>query len=149
MSIEKTIENHTKALLVLNGTLERIAEALTGTPVFTRAFGEEAVVSAPEGKEIAVVNAAADIEAPTEPEEKAAALAPVKAPAKQADASPPAHEPDLVLAPTLQQVSDATRSAATKNHAGVVALLKKYGVKKAGQIQQDKWAAYIAEVEAL
>lgn len=165
MSIEKTIENHTKALQAMTVAMERIAEALGKASVFTRTFGEEAVVQAqpPVVQEVRVIETIKEdgtgridvVRIDDAPPEQTDAQAPAAEPAKPEEApvveepAAAAPEAEMALAPTLQQVSDATRAAATKNHAGVVALLKKYGVQKAGQIQQDKWAAYIADVEAL
>ena len=52
-------------------------------------------------------------------------------------------------APTMAQLSAAVTAAATRNRDGLVAALAAKGVKRAGEIPQDQWAAFIAEVGAL
>ena len=52
-------------------------------------------------------------------------------------------------APTLAQLSAAVTAAATRNRDGLVAALAAKGVKRAGEIPADQWAAFIAVVEAL
>lgn len=51
--------------------------------------------------------------------------------------------------PTMAQLSAAVTAAATRNREGLVAALTAKGVKRAGEIPQDHWAAFIAEVGAL
>jgi hypothetical protein len=49
----------------------------------------------------------------------------------------------------LKDLSAAVTAAATRNRDGLVALLGKHNVKRASELPQDKWAALVAELEAL
>lgn len=49
----------------------------------------------------------------------------------------------------MAQLSAAVTAAATRNRDGLVAALAAKGVKRAGEIPADQWAAFIVEVSAL
>ena len=76
---------------------------------------------------------AADVQAPTT--ENAAP--------ETAAESPSEEVVDLAL------LTKETTGAATRNRAGLVALLAEFGAARASAIPADKWAEYIAKVRAL
>ena len=49
----------------------------------------------------------------------------------------------------LALLTKETTGAATRNRAGLVALLAEFGAARASAIPADKWAEYIAKVRAL
>lgn len=50
---------------------------------------------------------------------------------------------------TWALLTKETTGAATRNRAGLVALLAEFGAARASAIPADKWAEYIAKVRAL
>lgn len=79
----------------------------------------------------------------------AVVAAPTPAVAETQAAKPETATESPSEAPTLAQLSAAVTAAATRNRDGLVAALAAKGVKRAGEIPQDQWAAFITEVGAL
>lgn len=76
-----------------------------------------------------------------------AASAPAQA--APAPAEPAAASPSDEVALTIKDLTEATTDAATRNREGLVALLKSYGVARAGALPTDKWAEFVAKAKAL
>lgn len=50
---------------------------------------------------------------------------------------------------TMEQLSAAVTSAATRNRDGVIKLLSERGVKRASELPKDQWAGIVTVLEAL
>ena len=49
----------------------------------------------------------------------------------------------------MKALSAAVTAAATRNRDGLVAVLAKYGVKRASELSQDQWAPLVADLETI
>ena len=163
MSLELAIQENTaavKALIDVWAKLVTQGNTVVANAAEKVAVGESYGVTA-GGTPVAKVEPKPKAEAPKAeapkaeaPKAQAAAHAPtptVSEPAPTAAVAAPeaATEPlsdevvDLVL------LTKETTGAATRNRAGLVALLAEYGAARASAIPQDKWAEYITKVRAL
>ena len=158
MSLELAIQENTaavKALIDVWAKLVTQGNTVVANAAEKVAVGESYGVTA-GGTPVAKVEPKPKAEAPKAeaPKAQAAAHAPtptVSEPAQTAAVAAPeaATEPLSDEVVDLALLTKETTGAATRNRAGLVALLAEYGAARASAIPQDKWAEYIAKVRAL
>lgn len=165
------IRENTRAVLALHEAWQHLRErAKYMADVATHAGGvplaDPKPVATPAAKEAAPKVAAAPAPAVESPSEgkpappapspaagptTAEAAAPVKtesAPAPAAE-SVEAPQPASTAAIDMKALSTIVTAAATRNREGLVAVLARFGVKRASELPQDKWPALVAELEAV
>lgn len=133
MSIEQALADNTAAIKELTAVWAKLVKQ--GTEVATKGEAEKPVTAG--GVELAGAKVEAKKSAPTPPVTETQVAS-----SETATESPSE-------APTMAELSAAVTAAATRNREGLVAALAAVGVKRAGEIPQDKWAAFIAQVKAL
>lgn len=166
MSLELALKENTAAVQALIDVWTKLVaqgNAVTANAAAKTAAGEAYVVTA-GGTPVTVVDpkptakaATPKVETPQVEAPKAQAAA---APAPTPTVSEPAQTaavaaPEAATEPLSDEVVDLalltkeTTGAATRNRAGLVALLAEFGAARASAIPADKWAEYIAKVRAL
>ena len=160
MSLELALKENTAAVQALIDVWTKLVaqgNAVTANAAAKTAAGEAYGVTA-GGTPVTVVDPKppAKVEAPKVEASKAQAAAPAPTPA--ADVQAPTTEnaaPETAAESLSEEVVDLalltkeTTGAATRNRAGLVALLAEFGAARASAIPADKWAEYIAKVRAL
>lgn len=132
MSLEASIAELTAAVRALTDVLlNPVQPQVISTPVEPIYSMTPAEISAEVARQEAIINAVHEASGPLEPE----------ALAQEVPAEP--------VTPTYDDVKKATIALSAKSKAEAVKLLGDYGVKKATELPQDSWAAYIAEAEIL
>ena len=168
MSLELALKENTAAVQALIDVWTKLVaqgNAVTANAAAKTAAGEAYGVTA-GGAPVTVVDPKPTAKAATAKAATAkAATAKVEAP----KVVEPAHTPAAdVQAPTTENVAPETAAeslseevvdlalltkettgAATRNRAGLVALLAEFGAARASAIPADKWSEYIAKVRAL
>ena len=153
MSLELAIQENTaavKALIDVWAKLVTQGNTVVANAAEKVAVGESYGVTA-GGTPVAKVEPKPKAEAP---KAQAAAHAPTPTADEPAQTAAVA-APEAATEPLSDEVVDLvlltkeTTGAATRNRAGLVALLAEYGAARASAIPQDKWAEYIAKVRAL
>ena len=163
MSLELALKENTAAVQALIDVWTKLVaqgNAVTANAAAKTAAGEAYGVTA-GGTPVTVVDpkptakaATAKVEAPKVEAPKAEAPAPTPA----ADVQAPTTEnaaPETAAESLSEEVVDLalltkeTTGAATRNRAGLVALLAEFGAARASAIPADKWAEYIAKVRTL
>lgn len=155
MSLELAIQENTaavKALIDVWAKLVTQGNTVAANAAAKTAAGEPYGVTA-GGTPVTKVEPKAEAPKAEAPKGKAAAPAPTPAASEPAPAATAASETaaespsdevvDMVL------LTKETTAAATRNRAGLVALLAEYGAARASAIPQGDWPAYIAKVRAL
>ena len=159
MSLELALKENTAAVQALIDVWTKLVaqgNAVTANAAAKTAAGEAYGVTA-GGTPVTVVDpkptakaATAKVEAP-----KVEAPAPTPAADVQAPTTENAAPETAAESPSEEEVVDLalltkeTTGAATRNRAGLVALLAEFGAARASAIPADKWAEYIAKVRAL
>ena len=163
MSLELALKENTAAVQALIDVWTKLVaqgNAVTTNAAAKTAAGEAYGVTA-GGTPVTVVDPkptakAATAKAATAKVEALKVEAPAHTPA--ADAQAPTTEnaaPETAAESLSEEVVDLalltkeTTGAATRNRAGLVALLAEFGAARASAIPADKWAEYIAKVRAL
>ena len=165
MSLELALKENTAAVQALIDVWTKLVaqgNAVTANAAAKTAAGEAYGVTA-GGTPVTVVDPkpTAEVEAPKveapkveAPKAQAAAPAPtptVSEPAQTAAVAAPeaATESPSEEVVDMALLTKETTGAATRNRAGLVALLAEFGAARASAIPADKWAEYIAKVRAL
>lgn len=168
MSLELALKENTAAVQALIDVWTKLVaqgNAVTANAAAKTAAGEAYGVTA-GGTPVTVVDpkppakaATPKVEAPkVEAPQVEAPKVVVPAPTTAADVQAPTTEnvaPETAAESLSEEVVDLalltkeTTGAATRNRAGLVALLAEFGAARASAIPADKWAEYIAKVRAL
>ena len=163
MSLELAIKENTAAVQALIAVWTKLVaqgNAVTANAAAKTAAGEAYGVTA-GGTPVTVVDPKPPAKAATPKVETPQVEAPeVAAPAPTPTVSEPAQTaavaaPEAATESPSEEVVDLalltkeTTGAATRNRAGLVALLAEFGAARASAIPADKWAEYIAKVRAL
>lgn len=163
MSLELALKENTAAVQALIDVWTKLVaqgNAVTANAAAKTAAGEAYGVTA-GGAPVTVVDPKPTAKAATPKVEAPQVEAPkVEAPAHTpaADVQAPTTEnvaPETAAESPSEEVVDLalltkeTTGAATRNRAGLVALLAEFGAARASAIPADKWAEYIAKVRAL
>lgn len=160
MSLELALKENTAAVQALIDVWTKLVaqgNAVTANVAAKTAAGEAYGVTA-GGTPVTVVDPKPPAKAATPkveaPKAQAAAPAPTPAvsePAQTAAVAAPeaATEPLSEEVVNMALLTKETTGAATRNRAGLVALLAEFGAARASAIPADKWAEYIAKVRAL
>ena len=163
MSLELALKENTAAVQALIDVWTKLVaqgNAVTANAAAKTAAGEAYGVTA-GGTPVTVVDpkppakaATPKVETPQVEAPKVAAPAPtptVSEPAQTAAVAAPeaATESPSEEVVDLALLTKETTGAATRNRAGLVALLAEFGAARASAIPADKWAEYIAKVRAL
>ena len=163
MSLELALKENTAAVQALIAVWTKLVaqgNAVTANVAAKTADGESYGVTA-GGTPVTVVDpkptakaATAKVEAPKVEAPKVVEPAPTPAADVQAQTTENA-APETAAESLSEEVVDLalltkeTTGAATRNRAGLVALLAEFGAARASAIPADKWAEYIAKVRAL
>ena len=157
MSLELALKENTAAVQALIDVWTKLVaqgNAVTANVAAKTAAGEAYGVTA-GGTPVTVVEPKPTAKAATPkvetPKVEAPAPAPTateQAPVEAADANSAAESPSEEVV-DLALLTKETTGAATRNRAGLVALLAEFGAARASAIPADKWAEYIAKVRAL
>ena len=156
MSLELAIQENTaavKALIDVWAKLVTQGNTVVANAAEKVAVGESYGVTA-GGTPVAKVEPKPKAEAPKAEAPKVQAAAPTPTADEPAQTAAVA-APEAAMEPLSDEVVDLvlltkeTTGAATRNRAGLVALLAEYGAARASAIPQDKWAEYITKVRAL
>ena len=160
MSLELALKENTAAVQALIAVWTQLVaqgEAVTANAAAKTAAGEAYGVTA-GGVQVMVVDPKPTAKAATPKVEAPKAQAAAPAPTPAADVQAPTTEnvaPETAAESLSEEVVDLalltkeTTGAATRNRAGLVALLAEFGAARASAIPADKWAEYIAKVRAL
>ena len=160
MSLELAIKENTAAVHALIDVWTKLVaqgNAVTANAAAKTAAGEAYGVTA-GGTPVTVVGTKPTAKAATPKVEAPKAQAAAPAPTPAADVQAPTTEnaaPETAAESPSEEVVDMalltkeTTGAATRNRAGLVALLAEFGAARASAIPADKWAEYIAKVRAL
>lgn len=163
MSLELALKENTAAVQALIDVWTKLVaqgNAVTANAAAKTAAGEAYGVTA-GGTPVTVVDpkptakaATPKVEAPQVEAPKVAApattpTADVQAPTTENAAPETAAESPSEEVVDLALLTKETTGAATRNRAGLVALLAEFGAARASAIPADKWAEYIAKVRAL
>lgn len=141
MSLEQALAANTAAIMELTAAWSKLL--LQGQQINARVeTGEVTTVTAGTVK-VKVAEAPKPVATPAPT--PAVAVEATIASVETAVASP--SEAPAVI--EMKDLSAAVTAAATRNRDGLVALLGKHNVKRASELPQDKWAALVAELEAL
>lgn len=152
MSLETELARNTEAVIALTRVLMRL-DGKAGLVELVDADSEDSVyyalketASAPEADAPAAKSGSAPVDAPraVAQEEAATPAEPVEAAEKPADEE--TSEPEPV---TMASLALIVTQAAARNRGGLVALLEKYGVKRAGELAESDRAAFAAQAEKL
>lgn len=158
MSLELAIKENTSAVIALTEIWTKLAaqgNAIAARAVEKNAAGEDYNLTA-GGVPIAEIKASAPKPAAekTAPATTPAATAP--APTETAAPTPAAESPSEAGDNTaddevvdLAILTKETTGAATRNRAGLVALLGEFGVKRAGEIPEAQWGTFVAKLRSL
>ncbi len=155
MSLELAIRENTaavKALIDVWAKLVTQGNTVAANAAAKTAAGEPYGVTA-GGTPVTKVEPKAEAPKAEAPQGKTAAPAPTPAASEPAPAAVVA--PETAAESPSEEVVDLalltkeTTGAATRNRAGLVALLAEFGAARASAIPADKWAEYIAKVRAL
>ena len=153
MSLELALKENTAAVQALIDVWTKLVaqgNAVTANAAAKTAAGEAYGVTA-GGTPVTVVDPKppAKVEAPK-------VEAPAPTPAADVQAPPTKNAAPETAAESLSEevvdlalLTKETTGAATRNRAGLVALLAEFGAARASAIPADKWAEYIAKVRAL
>ena len=165
MSLELALKENTAAVQALIDVWTKLVaqgNAVTANVAAKTAAGESYGVTA-GGTPVTVVDPKPTAKAATPKVEAPKAQAAAPAPTPAADVQAPTTEnaapenaaPEPAAETLSEEVVDLalltkeTTGAATRNRAGLVALLAEFGAARASAIPADKWAEYIAKVRAL
>lgn len=163
MSLELALKENTAAVQALIDVWTKLVaqgNAVTANAAAKTAAGEAYGVTA-GGTPVTVVDPKPPAKAATPKVEAPKVEAPkveAPAPTPTADVQAPTTEnaaPETAAESLSEEVVDLalltkeTTGAATRNRAGLVALLAEFGAARASAIPADKWAEYIAKVRAL
>lgn len=163
MSLELALKENTAAVQALIAVWTKLVaqgNAVTTNVAAKTAAGEAYGVTA-GGTPVTVVDpklpakaATPEVEAPKVEAPKVAApattpTADVQAPTTENAAPETAAESPSEEVVDLALLTKETTGAATRNRAGLVALLAEFGAARASAIPADKWAEYLAKVRAL
>lgn len=153
MSLELSIKENTAAVQALIDVWTKLVaqgNAVTANAAAKTAAGEAYGVTA-GGTPVTVVDPkpTAKVEAPKVAEPAPTPAADVQAPTTENVAPETAAESLSEEVVDLALLTKETTGAATRNRAGLVALLAEFGAARASAIPADKWAEYIAKVRAL
>ena len=160
MSLELALKENTaavQALIAVWSELVAQGEAVTANAAAKTAAGEAYSVTA-GGVQVMVLDPKQTAKAATPKVEAPKAQAAAPAPTPAADVQAPTTEnvaPETAAESPSEEVVDLalltkeTTGAATRNRAGLVALLAEFGAARASAIPANKWAEYIAKVRAL
>lgn len=144
MSLELALKENTAAVQALIDVWTKLVaqgNAVTANAAAKTAAGEAYGVTA-GGTPVTVVD-------PKPPAKAATPAADVQAPTTENVAPETAAESLSEEVVDLALLTKETTGAATRNRAGLVALLAEFGAARASAIPADKWAEYIAKVRAL
>ena len=157
MSLELALKENTAAVQALIDVWTKLVaqgNAVTANAAAKTAAGEAYGVTA-GGTPVTVVDpkptakaATPKVEAPKVEAPAPTPAADVHAPVEAADANSAAESPSEEVVDLALLTKEST-GAATRNRAGLVALLAEFGAARASAIPADKWADYIAKVRAL
>ena len=157
MSLELALKENTAAVQALIDVWTKLVaqgNAVTANAAAKTAAGEAYGVTA-GGTPVTVADpkppakaATPKVEAPKVEAPAPAPTATEQAPGEAADANSAAESPSEEVV-DLALLTKETTGAATRNRAGLVALLAEFGAARASAIPADKWAEYIAKVRAL
>ena len=160
MSLELALKENTAAVQALIDVWTKLVaqgNAVTANAAAKTAAGEAYGVTA-GGTPVTVVDPkptakaatpAAGVQAPTTENVAPETTADVQAPTTENAAPETAAESLSEEVVDLALLTKETTGAATRNRAGLVALLAEFGAARASAIPADKWADYIAKVRAL
>ena len=157
MSLELALKENTAAVQALIDVWTKLVaqgNAVTANAAAKTAAGEAYGVTA-GGTPVTVVDPKPTAKAATAKVEAPKVEAPAPAPTATEQAPVEAADADSAAEPLSEEVVDLalltkeTTGAATRNRAGLVALLAEFGAARASAIPADKWAEYIAKVRAL
>lgn len=158
MSLELALKENTAAVQALIDVWTKLVaqgNAVTANAAAKTAAGEAYGVTA-GGTPVTVVDpkppakaATAKVEAPKVDAPAHTPAADVQAPTTENVAPETAAESPSEEVVDLALLTKETTGAATRNRAGLVALLAEFGAARASAIPADKWAEYIAKVRAL
>lgn len=153
MSLELALKENTAAVQALIDVWTKLVaqgNAVTANAAAKTAAGEAYGVTA-GGAPVTVVDPkqTAKVEAPKVVEPAPTPAADVQAPMTENVAPETAAESLSEEVVDLALLTRETTGAATRNRAGLVALLAEFGAARASAIPADKWAEYIAKVRAL
>lgn len=160
MSLELALKENTAAVQALIDVWTKLVaqgNAVAANAAAKTAAGEAYGVTA-GGTPVTVVDPKPTAQAATPKVEAPKAQAAAPAPTPAADVQAPTTEnvaPETAAESPSEEVVDLalltkeTTGAATRNRAGLVALLAEFGAARASAIPADKWAEYIAKVRAL
>lgn len=163
MSLELAIKENTAAVQALIDVWTKLVaqgNAVTANAAAKTAAGEAYGVTAggtpvtvvdpkPPAKAATAKAATPKVEAPKVVEPAPTPAADVQAPTTENVAPETAAESLSEEVVDLALLTKETTGAATRNRAGLVALLAEFGAARASAIPADKWAEYIAKVRAL
>lgn len=163
MSLELAIKENTAAVQALIDVWTKLVaqgNAVTANAAAKTAAGEAYGVTAggtpvtvvdpkPPAKAATAKAATPKVEAPKVVEPAPTPAADVQAPTTENAAAETATESLSEEVVDLALLTKETTGAATRNRAGLVALLAEFGAARASAIPADKWAEYIAKVRAL
>lgn len=157
MSLELAIQENTaavKALIDVWAKLVTQGNTVAANAAAKTAAGEPYGVTA-GGTPVTVVDPKPTAKAATAKVEAPKVEAPAHAPAADVQAPAAVVAPETAAESPSEEVVDLalltkeTTGAATRNRAGLVALLAEFGAARASAIPQGDWPAYIAKVRAL
>ena len=163
MSLELALKENTAAVQALIDVWTKLVaqgNAVTANAAAKTAAGEAYGVTAggtpvtvvdpkPTAKAAAPKVEAPKVEAPKVVEPALTPAADVQAQTTENVAPETAAESPSEEVVDLALLTKETTGAATRNRAGLVALLAEFGAARASAIPADKWAEYIAKVRAL
>ena len=163
MSLELALKENTAAVQALIDVWTKLVaqgNAVTANVAAKTAAGEAYGVTA-GGAPVTVVDPKPTAKATTPKVEAPKVEAPAPTPAADVqaptteNAAPETAAPETAAESPSEEVVDLalltkeTTGAATRNRAGLVALLAEFGAARESAIPADKWAEYIAKVRAL
>lgn len=152
MSLEQALSENTaaiNALVAVWGKLAARGNEVTAAAAKADANGTDYAITAggvaldSAAKPSAPAKAAAPKPAATP---AAPAAAPVEAAPQETAAESPSDDAEVI---DLALLTKETTAAATRNRAGLVALLQEHGAARASAIPQDQWAAFVAKARLL
>ena len=151
MSLELALKENTAAVQALIAVWTKLVaqgNAVTTNVAAKTAAGEAYGVTA-GGTPVTVADPKPEAEAPKVVEPAPTPAADVQALTTENAAAETATEALSEEVVDLALLTKETTGAATRNRAGLVALLAEFGAARASAIPADKWAEYIAKVRAL
>ena len=158
MSLELALKENTAAVQALIAVWTKLVaqgNAVTANVAAKTAAGESYGVTA-GGAPVTVVDPKPPAKVDAPKVEAPKVEAPAHTPAAGAQAPTTENAADATAAGSLSEevvdlalLTKETTGAATRNRAGLVALLAEFGAARASAIPADKWAEYVAKVRAL